>query len=128
MSWAASMLASEWNTEILPVPLSMRAPFLAVVRLPDAITAYYGATDKGAEKVMLDLYKKFSVIVYTVCIQNCLWCRIAAQVYNTRGDYLRLADAVKEMKSAAMTMALLRTGKKPPQGASRVSWLSDDQD
>ena len=122
------MLASEWNTEILPVPLSMRAPFLAVVRLPNAITAYYGATDKGAERVTLDLYKKFSVVVHAVCIQNCLWCRIAAQVYNARGDYLRLADAVKEMKSAAMTMDLLRTGKKPPQGASRVSWLSDDQD
>ena len=107
MSWASSMLANEWDTEILPVPLSMRAPFLGVVRLPEAITAYYGATSSGCDRVTLELYHKFKVVVYTVCIQGDLWCRLVAHVYNTKVDYFRLLNAVKMMTNEARTKTLL---------------------
>ena len=60
------MLASDWRTEILPVPLSMRAPFLAVIRLPNAITACYGAG--GSDKVRFRLYTEFKVV------GSCLYC------------------------------------------------------
>jgi len=126
ISWASSMLADKWKTEILPVPVRMRAPFLAVIRLPNAISAYYGATDQGAEKVMQDLYKRFKMVVYVVTIQGCLWCRISAQVYNIREDYYQLCNAVNEMRNEVLTMALLRSGKKSAVPGSRVSWLSDD--
>ena len=126
ISWASSVLAHGWKTEILPVPLRMRAPFLAVVRLPNAISAYYGATDKGAQKVIQDLYRKFKVAVYVVSLQGCLWCRISAQVYNTTNDYQTLCNAVNEMKNEALTMALLRTDKNKAVAGSRVSWLSDE--
>lgn len=95
VSWASSMLADDWKTETLPVPLSMRAPFLAVVRLPNAITTFYGAT--GWDDVRFRLYTEFKVVVYIVCIQGCLWCRIVAHVYNTKKDYFRLRDAVNEI-------------------------------
>lgn len=104
VSWASSMLANGWCTEILPVPLSMRAPFLGVVRLPHSITAHYGASRSGCNEVTYILYTKFKVLVYVVCIQGSLWCRIVAHVYNSKKDYFRLLEAVQEMANEVETM------------------------
>ena len=122
VSWAAAKLATEWNTEVLPVPVSMCAPFMAAIRLPDAISTYYGATECGAARAMKDLCSLYGVIVAVVCIQSSLWCRISAQVYNTRDDYEDLADAVRVWKKYVLTERLPETSSV--KATSHSSWFT----
>lgn len=96
--WASTMLAETWDTEVLPIPESMRAPFMAVIRLPGELSAAYGATMEGAEKMMSDVYHKYNVIACFVSIQASLWCRVSVQVYNVKEDYMQLGEVVLQLK------------------------------
>lgn len=95
--WASTMLAEAWNTEVLPIPESMRAPFMAVIRLPQVLTASYGATKEGEKQIMEDVFYKYNVVTTFVSIQASLWCRISAQIYNAKEDYLVLAESVLKL-------------------------------
>jgi hypothetical protein len=97
------MLATEWKTEVLPIPESMRAPFMACIRLPGVFTSAYGATRKAESEVRKDLFERYKVVTIVVCIQSSLWCRISANVYNTKDDYMKLADAVNRLKHALIS-------------------------
>lgn len=96
-SWAATMLAEAWDTEVLPVPESMRAPCMAVVRLPGDLSTAYGATSEGAQEMMTDVYNKYNVVACFVCVQASLWCRVSAQIYNVKEDYMVLAEVVLKL-------------------------------
>lgn len=91
------MLAEAWNVEVLPIPESMRAPFMAVVRLPIELSAAYGATKDGEQQLMADMYKRYNVVAAFVSIQASLWCRVSAQIYNAKEDYMILAEAVLKL-------------------------------
>lgn len=95
--WAAMLLAEAWDTEVLPVPESMRAPCMAVVRLPGTLSAAYGSTSEGANQMMSDVYTKYKVVACFVCVQASLWCRVSAQVYNAKEDYMFLAEVVLKL-------------------------------
>ena len=92
------MLAEAWNTEVLPIPDSIRAPCMAVIRIPCEISAAYGATQEGAHKMITDVYNKYKVVATFVSVQASLWCRVSAQVYNVKEDYMHLAEAVLMLK------------------------------
>ncbi|XP_031569052.1 putative L-cysteine desulfhydrase 1 [Actinia tenebrosa] len=106
-SWASLMLATEWKTEVLPIPESMRAPFMASIRLPLEFTAAYGTSCQSEFMIRRDLFQRYRVLTAVCCIQSSLWCRISANVYNTKEDYMKLADAFNRLKHA------LNTGYKP---------------
>lgn len=95
--WASTMLAETWNVEVLPIPESMRAPFMAVVRLPIELSVAYGATKDGEQQLMVDMYKRYNVVAAFVSIQASLWCRVSAQIYNAKEDYVILAEAVLKL-------------------------------
>ena len=92
------MLAEAWDTEVLPIPDSMRAPCMAVIRLPSELSAAYGATHEGSQKLMTDVYSKYKVVACFVNVQASLWCRVSAQVYNVKEDYMQLAEVVLKLK------------------------------
>ena len=98
VSWASTMLSITWDTEILPVPESMQAPFMATIRLPKILNIVYDTTKEGADQMVQDLYDFHQVVGVVVCIQSSLWCRISAQVYNTKEDYMCLARAVVKLR------------------------------
>ena len=92
------MLAAAWDTEVLPVPESMRAPFMAIIRLPNELSAAYGATHEGGNRMITDFYNKYKIVACFVSVQASLWCRVSAQVYNVKEDYMELAEAVLTLK------------------------------
>lgn len=92
------MLAAAWDTEVLPVPESMRAPFMATIRLPNELSAAYGATYEGGNRMITDFYNKYKIVACFVSVQASLWCRVSAQVYNVKEDYMELAEAVLKLK------------------------------
>ena len=92
------MLAEAWDTEVLPIPESMRAPCMAVIRLPAELSAAYGATKEGGEQMITDVYHKYNVVASFVSVQASLWCRVSAQVYNAKEDYLQLGEAILKLK------------------------------
>ncbi|KAK3754179.1 hypothetical protein QZH41_020605 [Actinostola sp. cb2023] len=98
LSWASLMLATEWKTEVLPLPESMRAPFMTCIRLPSEFQSFYGTSHSSEELLRKDIFQCYKVVTAIVCIQSSLWCRISANVYNTKDDYVRLANAVYKMK------------------------------
>lgn len=91
------MLATEWRTEVLPVPESMRAPFMASIRLPHEFTSKYGTSHEAEGLLRKDIFDRYKIAVLTVCIQSSLWCRISVNVYNTKDDYIILANAINRM-------------------------------
>lgn len=101
------MLATELKTEVLPIPESMRAPFMASIRLPPEFTAAYGTTSQSEVILRKDLFERYKIVTAVCCIQSSLWCRISANVYNTKEDYLKLADVLSRLKHA------LNSGYKP---------------
>lgn len=91
------MLAEAWDSEVLPIPESMRAPCMAVVRLPGELSAAYGATYEGAQQMITDVYNKYKVVAAFVCVQASLWCRLSVQIYNHKEDYMLLAEVVLKL-------------------------------
>ena len=117
------MLAEAWDTEVLPIPESMRAPCMAVVRLPADLSAAYGATYEGANQMITDVYNKYKVVASFVCVQASLWCRVSAQIYNYKEDYLLLAEVVLKL------MEECKNGFQPKvekaAEPNRWSWCED---
>lgn len=92
------MIAAEWNTEVLYVSESMRAPFMACIRLPAEIQTAYGTSKRAEHLIRKYLFEEQHIVVAIVCIQSSMWCRISANVYNVKSDYAKVAKAVLRMK------------------------------
>jgi len=86
---AAALLASQWKTELAGPADSFAA--MATVRLPlkDDLTPARAGT------LMRELYEQHRIIAAVVPLANALWVRVAAQAYNERADYERLAVLFK---------------------------------
>jgi len=88
-SWTADYLVRRWNTDLM-VPLSMCANMVAV-RLP-------GEGEVDAAKIHDELLAKHNIEVYIYEWEKVLYARVSCQIYNTREDMERLADAVLELR------------------------------
>merc|ERR1712080_259373 len=85
LDWAQQMLCHALGTPVLPVPPSMQAPYMRVLRLPE--TEKYTACREDAEKFIDDVISE-RVIVIITSFSGHLWLRISGNVYNCREDYI----------------------------------------
>jgi len=93
LDWAQQMLCHALNTPVLPIPPSMQAPFMRVLRLPDS-SKYSPICRDQAEKLMDDLVAKEKVVALVTAFSGHFWLRISANVYNSKEDYLMLKDVL----------------------------------
>ena len=94
LDWAQDILCQALGTTRLPVPHSMQAPFMRVLRLPNSKN--YPLTRDAGINLMKDLYTHHKVVVAVVAFSNQPWLRISANVYNCKEDYVRLKDTLLE--------------------------------
>ena len=94
LDWAQDMLSQAMDTTKLPVPHSMQAPFMRVIRLPIPEHSVYSMTREGGISLMKDLYSNHKVVAAVVAFSNLPWLRISANVYNCKDDYLSLRDTL----------------------------------
>jgi len=87
---AAEFLADAWGTEV-GAPAEMLGA-MAVVRLPGR----YPATPAAAQAVHDKLWQKYHIEVPLMSLEQALWIRISAQIYNDLDDYRRLVAAIAE--------------------------------
>ena len=82
---AASLLAERWRTGLTGPSDAFAA--MATVRLP------LGGEASGARAnaLMRELAERHQISAAVIVLQGALWVRVAAQAYNERSDYERLA-------------------------------------
>jgi len=97
--WAAELFRETWNTESPVIPSTMRAPFMELVRMPDAIIKHYGTTSQGADKCKIELMKDYNVYMMVTAVNGELWCRVSAQICSTKSEYYKAAKAVKDLEN-----------------------------
>lgn len=90
LDWAQQMLCHALSTPVLPIPPTMQAPFMRVLRLPE--TEKYSLCREEAERFMDDLSSTHGAVAVVTCFSGHLWLRISANVYSCREDYLALKD------------------------------------
>ncbi|XP_022094941.1 L-cysteine desulfhydrase-like [Acanthaster planci] len=95
IGWAADMIAKAWKTEQMAIPAQMRAPFMAVVAVPET-DAYPGCPDTCG-KLMADVFYCSGVMGAFSFFNGRLWCRLSSHVYNCKDDYYKLRDAVLQV-------------------------------
>lgn len=98
---AVQILTENWQTKKLEIPLEMEAPFMKVIELPELKN--YEINDFGdgqaiCANIMKEIFCRFKIISCIVLIQNRLYCRISCFVYNCIDDFIKLKDAIMEMK------------------------------
>jgi isopenicillin-N epimerase len=85
---AGKLLAQRWGTET-GAPATMTGA-MVIVRLPGGLPG----TPAGAQAVHDRLWQKYHVEVPIMTLNEALWVRISAQIYNDLDDYERLAAAL----------------------------------
>jgi isopenicillin-N epimerase len=85
---AADILTRRWGTAI-DTPREMVA---AMVSVP--LPAEAGTTDEEARRLRVSLLVDDRIEVQMHAWRGRIWARVSAQVYNDRGDIVRLGDAV----------------------------------
>ena len=74
-------------------PLQMHAPMMALVRLPDHISGGDGEQKTSTDaKRLQDFLYNHNVEVPVKCIRGKLYTRVSCHVYNTEGEFIRLAQ------------------------------------
>jgi isopenicillin-N epimerase len=99
VSWAATMLSESWGTTILCGAERHKQLALAVVEVPQHAVAaappVTSAQDGGHPALRLMRWLRSEGIeVPTFPFRGSTYCRVSAQLYNTRGDYEHLARVV----------------------------------
>ena len=93
LGWASHMLAERWGTELL-VPIE-KCTTMACVRAPLEV---YDAEGIDLFKLIWD---RFGIVVPLITMPGVegSWARISAQIYNEKGDYEKLAEAVLQLRA-----------------------------
>merc|ERR1719412_679415 len=92
LDWAQQMLCHSLDISVLPVPDSMIAPFMRVLRLPSS--PKYPVSRDTAEKLMTELAESSGVVPVVVALSGHLWLRISSNMYTVREDFLKLRDVL----------------------------------
>jgi isopenicillin-N epimerase len=87
---AAHKLAAAWDEPLSGTP-ALHGSMMAV-RLPLAWQRAYPATRAGARSLQSALLNEHRIVVAIMAIDDALWARLSAQVYNERADYERLLE------------------------------------
>ena len=95
VSWAADMVSERWSQPKLPIPHDMEVPFMRMVRLPESLQG--PATNEYIRKLVVSLFMQYKVTSCVDAVAGELWCRLSAQVYNAREDFLQLASAMEQL-------------------------------
>lgn len=103
IEWASEYLASLWKTDVL-LPQWQSAPFMRLIRLP----LDFPENGKVCDLLGDVLMDKFSVNVKCVAVQEKLYVRISAQIYNDRNDYYVLGQAIEQLKNSSTLLTLSR--------------------
>ncbi|XP_045213671.1 uncharacterized protein LOC123564270 [Mercenaria mercenaria] len=102
LSKGVSYLEEKWGTKCLEIPECMEAPCLRIIHLPfvpgfsdclgqAATDVFKGKKNLELQKLILD---RFDVQIAVVIVEGKLMARVAAQVYNTMEDFIKLGEAV----------------------------------
>eukprot|EP00794_Sanderia_malayensis_P006329 gene6329-7055_t len=95
--WASELFRQTWKTESPKIPCTMQAPFMAVVKMPDAIMNHFGRTQNGANKCKQYLMEKYKAVMMISGLNGALYARVSAQICSTKAEYYRVAKAVKDL-------------------------------
>ena len=95
VEWAVELYKSEWGTEELQTPDSMKAPYMRVVQLPAIFTKHYGPTTEGGDEMILDMVRDFRITMFVNPADGVLSTRVSAQIFSTKAEYVYVARIVK---------------------------------
>ena len=95
LDWAQQMLCHSLGTSLLPVPTSMLAPFMRVLRLPRHKD--FSVSRDTADRLMAELSSDSGAVPVFVVFSGQMWLRISANMYSTKEDYLKLRDVLVKM-------------------------------
>jgi len=100
LDWAQQMLCHALGTSVLPIPPSLQAPYMRVLRLPE-LKGYNctTASEETAHSVMDVIKREHNCIAAITCFSGHLWLRISGTVYNTKENYVALKDILIKMKA-----------------------------
>ncbi|XP_048730048.1 uncharacterized protein LOC125647413 [Ostrea edulis] len=87
---ASVLIAERLNTEVLQIPKSMEAPGMRLVLLPEF--EGYEKTWEGSEKMYMDIMNKYKINCAIYPVQDELYLRLSANIYNHMADYEKIAD------------------------------------
>ncbi|XP_062620604.1 uncharacterized protein LOC134282183 [Saccostrea cucullata] len=89
---ASELIAERLGTEVLQIPISMEAPGIRLVLLPEY--EGYDKTWAGADKLQMDIINQHNIICVISPVQNELYLRLSANIYNELTDYVKIADLI----------------------------------
>ncbi|XP_062605854.1 uncharacterized protein LOC134267658, partial [Saccostrea cucullata] len=89
---ACLLLEERLGTKCVEIPDSMKPPRIRLVPLPQY--QEYQATTDGARQLNRDLMEKHKIICLVCAVQNQLFLRLSANVYNELSDYERMAEVL----------------------------------
>ncbi len=91
---AVALLAEMWKFK-LTMPEAMTA-CMTVIPVPDRLP--YPATEEGRARLEADLKDQKIIVNPSIANEGRIWLRIAAQIYNSIGDYEKLGDAILSLR------------------------------
>lgn len=91
---AVALLAEMWKFK-LTVPEAMTA-CMTVIPVPDGLP--YPTTEEGRARLEADLKDQKIIVNPSIANEGRIWLRIAAQIYNSIGDYEKLGNAVLSLR------------------------------
>ncbi len=95
--WAAQLFRETWNTESPKIPSTMQAPFMEIIKMPEAIMNHFGQTQEAANNCKQYLMEDFKVVMMITGLNGALWARVSCQICSTKSEYYRAANAVKKL-------------------------------
>ncbi|XP_076091282.1 uncharacterized protein LOC143063175 isoform X2 [Mytilus galloprovincialis] len=96
LNTSTELLSSSWKTEKLQIPKSMEAPFMRLVRLPELKQTSMNSIDDG-ERRIVEIIINYGIVPCITFVDGKVYCRLSANVYNTKDDYKILCDLVLKM-------------------------------
>ncbi|XP_062613834.1 uncharacterized protein LOC134275583 [Saccostrea cucullata] len=92
---ASELVAERLGTEVLQIPKSMEAPGMRLVLLPEY--EGYDKTWEGSEKLYMDIMNQHKINCVIYPVQNELYLRLSANIYNEMADYINIVDLLRKL-------------------------------
>lgn len=93
---ASKMLSEAWGSEEYPIPLDLRAPFMALVAMPQVFQDHFPPDEDSCNKLMKRMHEK-GIFLCVTNVDGKLWARLSAHVWNSMEDFIVVRDTVLEM-------------------------------
>ncbi|OWF49913.1 uncharacterized protein LOC110451100 [Mizuhopecten yessoensis] len=93
---AVDLIISSWETHTLPIPKSLEAPCVRMIKLP--VLKDYEGNSEDATRLVDDLYTQYDIQTQMFCVQCQLYLRLSAQVYNELDDYRKLVTVINSLR------------------------------